>query len=198
MPFRIFRLRTLTGANIVGLLVGASLFSMFFFITLYMQQVLGYSAIHAGLSYLPLALMIIVAAGVASQLVTRIGFKPVLAAGMADDRRGAGCGSRRSRSAVASLTDILGPSLLAAAGLGFAFVTTTIAAVSGVRDAGIRPRQRADQHLAADRRRAGAGGAGDDRQLAHRRPDGVGRRRPVRAARTRSPRASRRRSSAAP
>ena len=48
MPFRIFRLRTLTGANIVGLLVGASLFSMFFFITLYMQQVLGYSAIHAG------------------------------------------------------------------------------------------------------------------------------------------------------
>ena len=57
MPFRIFRLRTLTGANVVGLLVGASLFSMFFFITLYMQQVLGYSAIHAGLSYLPLAVI---------------------------------------------------------------------------------------------------------------------------------------------
>src|SRR3954453_1919803 len=55
VPFRIFRIRTLTGANIVGLLVGASLFSMFFFITLYMQQVLGYSPIHAGLSYLPLA-----------------------------------------------------------------------------------------------------------------------------------------------
>src|SRR4029079_19020983 len=66
MPFRIFRLRTLTGANIVGLLVGASLFSMFFFITLYMQQVLGYSAIEAGLSYLPLALMIMAAAGIAS------------------------------------------------------------------------------------------------------------------------------------
>ena len=63
MPFRIFRLRTLTGANVVGLLVGASLFSMFFFITLYMQQVLGYSAIKAGLSYLPLALAIIVSAG---------------------------------------------------------------------------------------------------------------------------------------
>src|SRR5215211_3642873 len=83
VPFRIFRLRTLTGANVVGLLVGGSLFSMFFFITLYMQQVLGYSPIHAGLSYLPLALMIIVASGVASQLVTKIGFKPVLAAGMA-------------------------------------------------------------------------------------------------------------------
>ena len=63
VPFRIFRLRTLTGANVVGLLVGASLFSMFFFISLYMQQVLGYSAIKAGLSYLPLALTIIVVGG---------------------------------------------------------------------------------------------------------------------------------------
>ena len=59
----IFRLRTLTGANVVGLLVGASLFSMFFFFSLYMQQVLGYSALKAGLSYLPLALAIIVSAG---------------------------------------------------------------------------------------------------------------------------------------
>src|SRR5688500_10747475 len=82
VPFSIFRIRTLTGANIVGLLVGASLFSMFFFITLYMQQVLGYSAIEAGLSYLPLALMIIAASGNGSVLVTRIGFKPVLATGM--------------------------------------------------------------------------------------------------------------------
>src|SRR6266480_4870768 len=82
VPFRIFRLRTLTGANVVGILLGASLFSMFFFISLYMQQVLGYSAIHAGLSYLPLALTIIVAAGVGGQLVTRFGFKPILAAGM--------------------------------------------------------------------------------------------------------------------
>src|SRR3954468_15517093 len=74
MPFSIFRLRTLTGANVVGLLVGASLFAMFFYISLYMQQVLGYSAIKAGLSYLPLALSIIVSAGVASQLVTKVGF----------------------------------------------------------------------------------------------------------------------------
>src|SRR3954464_9172424 len=79
VPFRIFRLRTLTGANVVGLLLGASLFSMFFFISLYMQQVLGYSAIKSGFSYLPLALTIIVSAGIASQLVTKIGYKPVLA-----------------------------------------------------------------------------------------------------------------------
>src|SRR5256886_2055288 len=82
VPFRIFRMRTLTGANVVGILLGASLFSMFFFISLYMQQVLGYSPIHAGLSYLPLALTIVVAAGFGGQLVTRFGFKPILAAGM--------------------------------------------------------------------------------------------------------------------
>jgi EmrB/QacA subfamily drug resistance transporter len=133
MPFRIFRLRTLTGANVVGLLVGASLFSMFFFITLYMQQVLGYSAIEAGLSYLPLALMIIAASGVASQLVTRIGFKPVLAAGMAFIAAALVWFSQVSVGG-GFTTDILGPSLLAAIGLGFGFVTTTIAAVSGVRE----------------------------------------------------------------
>jgi EmrB/QacA subfamily drug resistance transporter len=133
MPFRIFRLRTLTGANIVGLLVGASLFSMFFFITLYMQQVLGYSAIKAGLSYLPLALTIIAASAIASQLVTRIGFKPVLAAGMAFIAAGLVWFSQVSVDG-SFATDILGPSLLAAAGLGFGFVTTTIAAVSGVRE----------------------------------------------------------------
>ena len=56
MPFAIFRKRTLTGANVVGVLIGGSLFSMFFFISLYMQQVLGFSAIEAGLAYLPLAI----------------------------------------------------------------------------------------------------------------------------------------------
>ncbi|HEX3277741.1 MAG TPA: MFS transporter [Thermoleophilaceae bacterium] len=131
VPFRIFRLRTLTGANVVGILIGASLFSMFFFISLYMQQVLGYSAIHAGLSYLPLALTIIVTAGVASQLVTRVGFKPVLAAGMVFIAAGLIWFGQVSVGG-SFLTDILGPSLLAAIGLGLAFVTSTIAAVSGV------------------------------------------------------------------
>ena len=75
MPFSIFRQRTLRGANIVGLLIGISLFSMFFFISLYLQDVLGYSPIKTGIAYLPLAVGIIIAAGVASQLVTRVGFK---------------------------------------------------------------------------------------------------------------------------
>jgi EmrB/QacA subfamily drug resistance transporter len=131
VPFSIFRMRTITGANVVGLLIGASLFSMFFFISLYMQQVLGYSAIKAGLSYLPLALTIIITAGVASQLVTRVGFKPVLAAGMAFVAAGLLWFSQVSADG-SYLSDILGPMLLAAIGLGAAFVPVTIAAVSGV------------------------------------------------------------------
>jgi EmrB/QacA subfamily drug resistance transporter len=131
VPFRIFRLRTLTGANVVGVLLGASLFSMFFFISLYMQQVLGYSPIHAGLSYLPLAITIIIAAGVGGQLVTRFGFKPILAAGMLFVTVGLAWFSQIAVHG-SFIADILGPSVLAAMGLGFGFVTSTIAAVSGV------------------------------------------------------------------
>ena len=133
VPFRIFRQRTLTGANVVGILVGASLFSMFFFISLYMQQVLGYSPIKAGLSYLPLALTIIVSAGIASQLVTKTGYKGVLAVGMGLIAIALVWFSQISVDG-SFLGDILGPSLLAAVGLGFSFVTTTIAAVSGVEE----------------------------------------------------------------
>ena len=128
---RIFRLRTLTGANIVGLLLGASLFAMFFFISLYMQQVLHYSPIHAGLSYLPLALTIIIAAGFGGQLVTRFGFKPILASGMAIIAGGLVWWSHIAVHG-SFLSDILGPSLLVAVGLGLGFVTSTIAAVAGV------------------------------------------------------------------
>jgi len=133
VPFSIFRIRTLTGANVVGVLVGASLFSMFFFISLYMQQVLGFSAIKAGLSYLPLAVSIILSAGIASSLVTKVGFKPILATGMVLIAAGLLWFSQISPDGT-FLADILGPSLLAAVGLGFAFVPVTIAAVSGVED----------------------------------------------------------------
>jgi predicted MFS family arabinose efflux permease len=133
VPFRIFRLRTLTGANVVGLLTGASLFSMFFFISLYMQNVLGFSAIKAGLSYLPLAVSIIISAGLASVLVTRVGFKPIMALGMAFVAAGLAWFSQISVDG-SYVGDVLFPSLLAAVGLGFSFVPTTIAAVSGVED----------------------------------------------------------------
>ena len=133
VPFRIFRSRSLSGANLSGLLIGASLFSMFFFVSLYMQQVLGYEPLKAGFSYLPLALTIIVSAGVASQLVEKFGFKPVLVFGMALVAIGllmfSGVDANGS-----FVSDVLPASLVAAAGLGFSFVPVTIAAVSGVRD----------------------------------------------------------------
>jgi MFS family permease len=110
-----------------------SLFSMFFFVSLYMQQVLGYDALKAGFSYLPLALMIIVSAGLASTLATRFGFKPVLVAGMLLIAGGLVWFSQVSVGG-GYLSDVLGPSLVAAAGLGFAFVPVTIAAVTGVSD----------------------------------------------------------------
>ena len=131
MPFSIFRLRTLRGANIVGLLIGMSLFSMFFFISLYLQNVLHYSPIKTGISYLPLAVGIILSAGAASQLVTRVGFKPPLIAGLLLIAGGLLWFSQVPAPGGSYVADILGPSLLAAVGLGFSFVPVTIAAVTG-------------------------------------------------------------------
>ena len=118
VPFSIFRMRTLRGANIVALLIGMSLFSMFFFISLYMQQVLGYSALKAGVAYLPLALVIIFTAGGASALVTRIGFKPTLIIGMLFITAGLLWFSQVSAHGGTYVGDVLFPSLLAAVGLG--------------------------------------------------------------------------------
>jgi EmrB/QacA subfamily drug resistance transporter len=139
MPLSIFRLRTLRGANVVSLLVGMSLFSMFFFISLYMQQVLHYSALKTGLSYLPLAVGIILAAGAASAGTTRLGFKPVLFAGLMFVAAGLYWFSKVPPHGGTFVADVLGPSLLAAIGLGLSFVSVTIAAMSGTdaRDAGL-------------------------------------------------------------
>jgi len=133
MPFSIFRLRTLRGANIVGLLIGMSLFSMFFFVSLYLQNVLHYSPIKTGFAYLPLAVGIILSAGAASALVTRFGFKPPLIAGLLLIAGGLFWFSQVPGTGGSFASDVLGPSLLAAVGLGFAFVPVTIAAVTGTR-----------------------------------------------------------------
>jgi EmrB/QacA subfamily drug resistance transporter len=131
MPLTIFRNRNVASADAVALLVGASLFSMFFFISLYLQQVLGDSALRAGLSYLPLAFSIIFSAGAASQLVTRIGPKPVLVGGLVLTTVGlvlfTGVSAGGSYTA-----DVLIPSIVVALGLGFSFVPLTIIAVAGV------------------------------------------------------------------
>jgi predicted MFS family arabinose efflux permease len=132
MPFSIFRLRTLRGANVVGLLLGLALFAMFFFLSLYMQQVLGFDALKTGIAYLPLALMIIVSAGVASQLTTRIGFKPVLITGYLMLSAGLVWFSQVSAGG-SYVGDVLFPSLVVGFGLGLAFVPVTIAAVMGTK-----------------------------------------------------------------
>jgi predicted MFS family arabinose efflux permease len=108
-----------------------SLFSMFFFISLYLQNVLHYSPIKTGISYLPLAGGIILSAGAASVLVTRFGFKPPLIAGLILIAGGLLWFAQVPGTGGTYAADILGPSLLAAVGLGFAFVPVTIAAVSG-------------------------------------------------------------------
>ncbi|MCW3026839.1 MAG: Drug resistance transporter, EmrB/QacA subfamily [Solirubrobacterales bacterium] len=133
MPLSIFRLRTLRGADTVALLIGMSLFSMFFFVSLYMQQVLHYSALKAGVSYLPLAFGIILSAGAASAGVTRFGFKPVLLTGLLFVAGGLFWFSRVPTTGGSFAADVLGPSLLAAIGLGLSFVPVTIAAVTGTR-----------------------------------------------------------------
>lgn len=131
VPFSFFRSRTRTGADLTGLLIGASLFSMFFFVSLYMQQVLGWDALKSGLSYLPLGITIIISAGLASQLVTKVGFKPVVITGLLFVAAGLFWFSKVSPGGT-FLADVLGPSLLAAVGLGFSFVPVTIGGTHGV------------------------------------------------------------------
>jgi predicted MFS family arabinose efflux permease len=133
VPFRVFRLPNIVGANVSGLLIGASLFSMFFFVSLYMQQVLDYSPLKSGFSYLPLAVTIILSAGIASQLVSKFGFKPILVFGMVLVAIGLLMFSGVPVDGTFA-ADVLPASVVAAAGLGFSFVPVTIAAVSGVRD----------------------------------------------------------------
>ncbi len=132
VPLGIFtRLRTLTGANVVSFLVGGLTFAMFFMLSLYMQQVLGLSALQTGAGYLAVALTAIVSAGVAQALVTKVGVKPVMIAGVT--LMGLGNVWFTQVSADGSYAVDLLPGFLAiGVGLGFSFVPMSIAALAGV------------------------------------------------------------------
>ncbi|MEA2318195.1 MAG: hypothetical protein QOD44_2384 [Solirubrobacteraceae bacterium] len=134
MPFSIFRLRTLVGANVAGLILGTVMFSMFLMLTLYMQQVLGYSPLRTGISYLAVAGTAIIWSAVAAQLVTRIGVKPVLVTGMAFLAAGLLFFTQVSVGG-SYASDLLPGFLLIAVGMGFSFVPISIAALAGVRPA---------------------------------------------------------------
>ena len=132
MPLGIFKLRSLSGANIVGLLLGAAVFSVFFFLSLYMQQVLGYSALKSGFAYLLVAVTIIIAAGTSQALVTRFGTKTILAIGMALLALGLLYFTQIDVNG-SYLADLVPGFLLVGVGLGFAFVPVSIAALQGVQ-----------------------------------------------------------------
>jgi EmrB/QacA subfamily drug resistance transporter len=132
MSFSIFRLRTVTGANVAGLILGTAMFAMFLMLTLYMQQVLGYSAMKTGLAYLAVAGTAIIWSGVAAQLVNRIGVKPVLVVGMTALSVGLLYFTQVSTGG-SYLGDLLPGFLLIAVGLGFSFVPISIAALAGVQ-----------------------------------------------------------------
>src|SRR5919201_1092790 len=138
LPMRIFRLRTLSASNLSGLLMGGAIFSQFFLLTLYMQQVLHYSALKTGVAYIGLTLTIITFSGVAQGLVTRIGIRRVLPVGLA-------------LSTVALVlfarlpvdghywADLFPAFMISGLGLALAFVPMSIGALTGVsgEDAGV-------------------------------------------------------------
>lgn len=127
----IFRIRNLAVADVAGMLGGAGMFAMFFFLSLYMQDVLRYSALQTGVRYLPLALAIMVSAGITSQLVTRFGYKYVMAAGMVLAAIGLYL-LTQIRVDGTFHQDVLPAMLICAFGLGMTFVPLQIASVTGV------------------------------------------------------------------
>jgi len=131
VPLRIFSNRSLAASDATFLLVAAALFGMFFFLTLYLQQVLGYSALKTGVAYLPVSLTLIGASALASRLVDRFTPKPVLCFGLFVSTVGFVLLTRISgHSDYAS--HILPAMVVLGLGLGMAFVPITIAATNGV------------------------------------------------------------------
>ena len=138
MPLRIFRNRNRSGAYLIMLCVGTALFGMFFFLTIFVQNVWGYSALRTGLAYLPMMATVMAMAGFSAQMVPRIGARPLLLAGSAIATGGLFWLSRiNEHSHYAS--GLLGPLIVTAAGMGMLFMPLTLVALSRVddRDAGL-------------------------------------------------------------
>ena len=138
LPLQMFRLRTLSGSNLAGLLMGGAVFSQFFLLTLYMQQVLHYSAIQTGVAYVALTLTVIVFSNASQALALRIGVRRVLPAGLLLT---AAALVLYARLPVHGhyFWNIFPAFLLSGLGMAFAFIPLTIGALAGVRhsEAGI-------------------------------------------------------------
>lgn len=131
VPLAVFRNRSLTAGNLVMLLVGAAMVALFFALSVYLQAVLGYDALTAGLTQLPLAGALVVVAGVVPGIVNKAGLKPTLIGALVTLAGGLGWLAAAPSNA-AFAVHLLGPSILIGIGLGGAFVTTTQFAVDGV------------------------------------------------------------------
>ncbi|HZT15599.1 MAG TPA: DHA2 family efflux MFS transporter permease subunit [Gaiellaceae bacterium] len=138
LPLRMFRLRTLTGSNLAGLLMGGAVFSQFFLLTLYMQQVLHYSALQTGVAYVALTLTIIVFANVSQALALRVGIRRLLPLGLLMTAGGIVLYAQLPVHGH-YFWDLFPAFMLSGLGMAFAFVPMTIGALAGVRnaDAGI-------------------------------------------------------------
>jgi predicted MFS family arabinose efflux permease len=133
MRLSVFRVRTLSVANTVLLLVASGLFGMFFFASLYVQEILGYSPLRAGLAFLPVTAGIVVGAGIAQQLIRRIGVRNVSVAGIA--LATAGMAVLTQLPVHGSYAGDLLPGLLPMSiGMGLTFVPVTLLATGGVSD----------------------------------------------------------------
>jgi EmrB/QacA subfamily drug resistance transporter len=133
LPLRIFRDRNRSGANLIMLCVGTAMFGMFFFLTVFVQTVWGYSALKTGIAYLPMVAVIMAMAGLSAQLVTRIGAFPLLVAGTTIGAAGIFWLSRINEHSTYA-TGLLGPMLVTAAGLGMLFMPLTLVALAKVED----------------------------------------------------------------
>ena len=131
VSFDIFRIRNVTGANVCGLFLGAVVFSNFFLLTLYVQQVLGYSALKTGLTFLATAGTVVLMAGISQALVTKVGPRPVMAVGLALITGGMLWYTQIPVEA-SFVTDLLPGYLLVGLGMAFSFIPMSIAALAGV------------------------------------------------------------------
>jgi EmrB/QacA subfamily drug resistance transporter len=131
MPFGIFRIRTVTGANVVSFLLAGVVYSNFFVLTLYVQQVLHYSALKAGITFFATAGTVVVVAGIAQALVTRFGPKWIMAIGLS-----LACGAMLWYAQIPVdghyASDLLPGYLMMGVGLAFSFIPVSIAALAGV------------------------------------------------------------------
>jgi EmrB/QacA subfamily drug resistance transporter len=138
LPIRVLRSRDRTGAYLISLCIGTAIFGMFFFLTLFVQNVWGYSALKTGVSYLPMVAMIMVASAAASQLVSRIGARPLMITGSVFATGGMIWLSRVTEHSTYA-GGLLGPMLVTAAGMGLLFVPISLVSLTkvGNNDAGV-------------------------------------------------------------